>query len=226
MNEIEYINHRLMINEHRRKKIEQARKIWNDDCNYSHKEFDEVMHSKSLTENPYHNAYHTACMIVNAAEAFNWYWNRQGEKLTNPNALIRACLYHDVGHTAGKHPDSINIVIATTTFLNSRPNDFETVKIIQVTEFPFIREPVSLEEKIIRDCDLMQMLEPDWLEQIFVGLYTELLNHPKFTDLTPEKFIQMQITFLESALFYTEWFEKTRREKWNAAIKLAKGVKV
>lgn len=225
MNNLDYVKYRLTINKHRQDKIEQARKIWNDDCHYSHEEFDKVMNSKSLSENPYHNAYHTACMIVNAAEAFRWYWNRQGEKLTNPNALIRACLYHDVGHTAGKRPDSINIIIATTTLLNNRPNDFEAAKIIQVTEFPFIREPVSLEEKIIRDCDLMQMLEPDWLEQIFVGLYTELLNNPKFADLTPEKFVELQISFLENAKFYTEWFEKTKRKAWNEAIETARGVK-
>lgn len=224
-----------MVNKHRREKIEKARECWNYCAtHYSDKDvFESVMNSDALVFNPYHNNYHTACMIVNAFEAFQYYeqepvsgYLEQQNYKARLYKLLLACLYHDYDHTAGSMPDAINIMKATQGLFSTHMGYYDVAKIIAVTEFPFIRQPETLEEKIIRDCDLMQMLEPDWFDQIFVGLYTELLNNPKFADLTPEKFVQMQIAFLEGAQFYTEWFEKTRRKKWNAAIKLAKGVKV
>lgn len=234
MKEFNYINLRLGIQHHRAQKLKQAEVICiEEDLD---DEWALIKRNEPLRTNPYHNVYHTACMIVNAAEAYNYYSNDEG-KYPNEDRkfLIAACLFHDYDHSGGKLTDKMNIAYANKAVLENKfwswtESDAhakqEIIKLICVTEFPFIREPLTLQEQIIRDCDLLQMLEPDWMDQIFVGLYTEMLNNTAFKDMSPSTFLTKQIEFLDNAKFYTKWFEETRRDKWNAAIDYVRGINV
>ena len=220
MNVIEYALYRELIPAHREAKILEAIQI----CRY-HDILNELKAASSndaLDSNPYHNYYHTCCMIVNADAAVNWY-NRDPRNIlidiASHQELLIACIFHDIGHTAGQYNDTVNIAKAMGAALNAtfypHIRKSEVLNLIAVTEFPFIRKPTTLTQQIIRDCDLLQVLEPDWAEMIFVGLYTELKNNPKFHDLTPRAFFKLQVEFLHSAEFFTEWFDKTKRTQWS-----------
>lgn len=240
MNIIEYTQMRDMIPAHRYKKSQTAVEICKE-FGLMHV-YNTVMRDSALQNNPYHNAYHTHCMVVNAHEAVTWY-NRSKDpeqhiisKQQHAELLI-ACLYHDLGHSMGKFSDTTNVALAVTAARGGNEEGqlycvsstlgadlhIDTIcNIIAVTEYPFIRTPKTLCEQIIRDCDLLQSLEPDWMEMIFVGLFKELKNKPEFADMTIEQFGPLQIKFLENAEFFTEWFEKTKRKQWKEAIKNVK----
>lgn len=225
MDLIEYSNYRNKVLEHRRDKIIIAKHIcYKRDIDVL-SIFEHVSENAALNNNPYHNLYHTACMVVNAYDAYGWYI-RQNKYHIDPDILISACLLHDVDHTGGKWSDTINIAKALAYTL-SLPNDcfvgpsdrHRTMELIAVTEFPFIRTPSTISEQIIRDCDLLQMLEPDWMEMIFVGLLQEIrVKH----NISTEDFVEKQIAFLEGAEFYTEWFEQEKRPLFNERLQALK----
>jgi hypothetical protein len=234
MNIVEYAQLQDMIPAHRYEKSQQAWQICRD-LNLA-KIYNKVGEDAALKENPYHNIYHTHCMVVNADEAVKWY-NRKEVVITPQEhaELITACLYHDISHSAGKFNDTANVALAITSVRAAGENGDlwapnrgfdlrvqEICDIVAVTEYPFIRTPTTLCQQIIRDCDLLQSLEPDWMEMIFVGLFAELKNKPEFSNMTVEQFIPLQIKFLEGAEFFTEWFEKNKRKQWKEAIKNVK----
>jgi len=221
MNVVDYIKHKHHVPQHRANKIIQAKQV----CVMFglEPEFNIAMNNPALKNNPYHNTYHTACMVVNAYDACHWYIKRK-QTPKHMKELIAACVFHDIHHTAGKFNDTINVALAINEAVESLKDRWdasfvnETASIISVTEYPFCKEPITLEQKIIRDCDLMQILEPDWMDMIFEGLLTELKRSPKFKDLTVETFVPLQIQFLKNAVFYTDWFKEAKSKDWNNAL--------
>ena len=158
------------------------------------------------TNLPYHNTKH--CLVVAR-------WCHDLAVLDSQvysyqlKSLLLAAMFHDFGHT-GKRPDSNNIEIACTGFIAFAKNVSwitvrevdEIVKLIQVTEFPFVREPLSALECIIRDADLLQSLEPDHCEVILEGLRSELSNMNGTLISVPEM-CQAQMKFLSECKFFT-----------------------
>lgn len=168
------------------------------------------------TNLPYHNTKH--CLVVAR-------WCHDLAVLDPQIAsyqmrvLLLAAMFHDFGHT-GKRPDSNNIEIACAGFIEyaksvawiTETDKYEQQRInfrfvedvtdlIRVTEFPFVREPKSALECIIRDADLLQSLEPDHCEVILEGLRSELSNMNGTLISVPEM-CKAQMKFLSECKFY------------------------
>ena len=167
------------------------------------------------TENEYHNAKHCTTVMrlafdiasmSSAAYKLPMTWREM-------RMLLTAALYHDFGHT-GCDPDINNIEIAVTNmraFMGSTktqvpygPDDLDIIeRIIRVTEFPFVHEPQTFSQRVIRDADLMQSLEPDNIEVLLDGLRVEL-SRKLGIEITEAAFRDGQSNFLANAKMYTE----------------------
>lgn len=136
------------------------------------------------------------------------------------NSLLLAAAFHDAGHLGGREPDGYNVSraiaiavefmqatkIVTNGTSTSGVDKNLVIDLIQITQYPFKREPVTDLEKIIRDCDLLQILEPTWFEVIYENLFIEV-NRSR--EMTFAEFCAGQCDFLHNAQFYSNWwFEK------------------
>lgn len=134
---------------------------------------------------PYHNLYHTRCMVLNCFEAGAHMNLNSGTDLTT---LLMAALFHDFDHTAGSAGDDVNIPRAIRGLTNglkyARSQGFnvrivdmeEAIELIKITKYPYEAEPDTLLEAIIRDADLMQPYEEDPIALVkqFRGLKSEI----------------------------------------------------
>ena len=174
---------------------------------------------------PYHNGYHSLCMLLNCTEA------AYHERLTGSEtrALLVAALFHDFNHSAGKYPDQNNIAqalvdlqkahsLASHNLLALSKEEIElAIRCIQVTKYPYEQRPEVLVEKIIRDADLMQPYEenPGRLLQQYLGLKHEIevLHQRSYTD---EEFAEGNDKFLGDVEWHTGWaIEKARVRGWD-----------
>lgn len=169
------------------------------------KEFHYVQNNNSSTNLPYHNWYHTCCMVRACFSGAN-YHNLPYRSVRH---LIVAALFHDIAHSGGKHPDHYNIAqavqaVRTVPFVIPPEINREAVAdLIHVTEYPFRLTPRGIDEKILRDADLMQSLSPGWYDMTVKGLREEMRTAGR--TLTIQEMIAMQATFLSEATFYTRW---------------------
>jgi hypothetical protein len=154
---------------------------------------------------PYHNWYHIICMVEKCVEGGN-YHNLPYRSLRH---LAVAALFHDFAHTGGKKEDTVNIDLAisglyTLAFIYGIDLS-EVEHIIRITQYPYIAEPLSIEQKIIRDADLMQAFRPDtWKEMILTGLRQELII--KFgKDISEKEMCEGQIAFLKNMYPRSNW---------------------
>lgn len=167
------------------------------------------------TENEYHNAKHCTTVMRYAFDIASMSVAAYKLPLTwrEMRMLLTAALYHDFGHT-GYDPDINNIEIAVTNmrvFMGSTktqvpygPDDLDIIeRMIRVTEFPFVHEPVTLSQRIIRDADLLQSIEPDNVEVLMDGLRVEIARK-RNTEITEADFLIGQSQFLANAKMYTE----------------------
>lgn len=154
---------------------------------------------------PYHNLDH--CLTV-----VKWSGRLAGMcqlSVDEEKALILAAIFHDFDHTAGAAEDDINIqraIAGLQRFGEIHRVDEELLKLaienIQVTQFPFIYTPQTVAQKIIRDADLLQSLEPNRAEVLIDGLRKEL--EVKFKrKITRGEFCENQVKFLDGLKLYT-----------------------
>lgn len=128
---------------------------------------------------------------------------------TEEKALLLAAIFHDFNHTAGKEEDHANIELAVAGLrrfceIHRMEDEIRDLAIdnIRVTEYPFIYEPKTLAQKIIRDADIMQSPEPNRVEVLATGLRREL--EVKFKrKITRSEFCKNQVSFLEGIKLYT-----------------------
>ena len=173
--------------------------------------FDVVRHYEKVRDHnpandlPYHNWYHTLCMVEKCVEGANWH-NLPWQSIRN---LIVAALFHDYAHSGGRTNDTENIARAVRCLANTGPalamNIVDVEQIIRVTEYPYVLEPVCIEHRIIRDADLMQVLRIDtWEEMVIHGLRKEIevkLGNP----LSVLEMCAGQIDFLRKIKVHSDW---------------------
>lgn len=131
---------------------------------------------------PYHNKYHTYCMVANCYEG------ARHMGVASPKPLLAAALYHDANHSAGKLSDDLNIQEALRFLeeaheaagrhgLAMSDEDYqETIDVLKITKYPYDADPATMLQKIIRDADLMQVYERDpfRLAEQYFGLKNEM----------------------------------------------------
>lgn len=155
--------------------------------------------------NPYHNFNHTMNKVVVTEELCFF------EGVYSRDNLI-ADLFHDIGHSGGNKSDDLNIQKSIehlkfykTMFPSDdlQPDYSEIENLIRVTQFPFVKEPQTIQEKIMRDSDLLaSFLAPNWFYVNIFGLFNEF--RIKNTTLTIEEHIDNQIIFMNTVKFFTK----------------------
>ena len=170
-----------------------------------------VLEKSSSNNAPYHNFYHVMCMVKNC------YLIGESEGYL-PEAiknLVIAALFHDFNHSMGKEKDSWNVKEAIKSFKKyskeSEENNKKIIKIIEATEYPYVIEEdqLSLDQKIIRDADLLQVFHDNYIQQNLLGLSQEM-KLPITTMLTGQK------KFMDSIHYHTDFAQKLSEEKINS----------
>jgi HD superfamily phosphodiesterase len=170
-----------------------------------------IKHNKS-NYLPYHNLNHLLTVLKYSDMI------AQGEEVYFDQRLPihLAALFHDVNHSGGKNPDSENIKKAILTFSDfcestevSKEVQRDVVDMIEATQYPYVQpeSTLSLIQKIIRDADMMQAFEYNWINQTTLGIAAE-------SGMDIEEFIPKQRLFLESIQFRTKTAQKIKEEKW------------
>jgi hypothetical protein len=131
---------------------------------------------------PYHNLYHTMCMVINCDEGARYHRLSEHDR----RMLALAALFHDYDHSGGSLKDEENIDRALKG-LTKAVNTYDPLvraqldlpqvySLIKITKYPYDAEPVTIGEMIIRDADLMQIYEPN-VKQLckqYLGLKSEV----------------------------------------------------
>lgn len=156
-------------------------------------------------DNGYHNTRHTLHMTWLGHEAARYYREELGPRRIR-NLLV-ANIKHDHGHSGrstNEVPDRQNLEVAeaslrATAAPEDRPHLDDIAEIMWATEFPHrhLAQP-SLEQRIIRDCDVSQAMHPAWFDMICIGLGQEWGQ-------SPLEMLRIQEPFLRSLVFETKW---------------------
>lgn len=165
---------------------------------------------------PYHNLNHLLTFTAAVSEIM-----KAENHLDNEKELLLAAIFHDFNHSAGETSDVFNIMAAkkgVIEFLEKEEGISVDVGLIfsllDATQYPYIIEADKLtkEQAIMRDADLFQVLQYNWIHQCLYGLSQE-------SKKTFEEFVPMQLKFLELANFNTDYGKKKKEENWDRLIK-------
>jgi hypothetical protein len=145
-------------------------------------------------------------MIENCYDGAQWH----DLPYASTRELLIAAMFHDFNHSGGEQLDSVNISRALTgvsTFFKEfcgtgYPHLIHIC--IKCTEYPFVVEPCTIEQRIIRDADLMQFRYPNWQHMYEANLKREIevkIGHP----IPDEDMLKGQSKFWADVVFYTDW---------------------
>lgn len=137
-------------------------------------------------------------------------------------SLYLAALFHDFGHSGGKLSDTENIKIAKKGFREFAKQEnlgggmrLAVEQIIDATEYPYNlnipHSKASKLQKIIRDADMMQQYERNWVSKSTLGLARE-------GGLDPKEFIPYQRRFLEELKFLTKSANRFKQKHWSRIV--------
>lgn len=187
-----------------------------DKFEYLQKAFKYIILNNKSNDNPYHNLNHLLTVLKYC------YIGSKKELITDEKELrelLLAAIFHDVNHSGGKKTDDINVSNskkAIKEFVESQKIDVSIDainEILDATQYPYVLDGSKLNKRqsIIRDADLMQVFEYNWIHQNIYGLSSEL--NMDFLD-----FVKPQRKFLDSVEFNTKWGKKMKKELWKRAI--------
>lgn len=157
--------------------------------------------------NPYHSNFHLLDVFVTSMEIANTY-----DTLTEKDRLELglAALLHDFNHSGGKFSrDADNITLAIDGLVefidwnkldieSSGVDEFVIEELINITEYPHIREPYTLKQMIIRDADMSQCYNKNWFLNVITGA---LMKEKGMTIIDS---IDAQIKYIKNIQYYTD----------------------
>ena len=184
-----------------------------DKYDYLQKAFKYIITKSKSNHSPYHNLNHLLTVLKYS------YQGAKSEKLTSRKEfreLMIAAIFHDVDHSAGKKKDDVNVENskkAINEFITKEKIDVDIDninKLLDATQYPYVIEgkDLNLSQSIIRDADLMQVYEYNWIQQNIAGLSEEL-------NLDFISFLGSQRKFLENCEFNTSWGKKMKKDNWS-----------
>ena len=168
--------------------------------------FSKFFKENSSNNAPYHNLWHTLCMVRFCYEGAM----EEGLSESDTTDLLIAALIHDFNHSQGKRDDKNNIFNAifsgeflfedTDIFNGKSDFDHRIARIIRATEYPYVipSDELDIQQEIIRDADLLQSFEKTWFTHTVVGISTETKKELK-------DFIPLGVDFIKNATFNTKW---------------------
>lgn len=163
---------------------------------------------------PYHNLNH----LLTVLKYVDYLAQEEGIYFDKRMPLHIAALFHDVNHSGGKLSDEENIKNALEAFekfhawlpYTMAKEELNTIREnIKSTQFPYVQANsiTTHQQKIMRDADMMQQFEYNWINQTTLGLAME-----SGTDI--RKFIHNQRHFLESTIFLTPSANEFKARNW------------
>lgn len=177
--------------------------------------FKHVLEFNTSLYAPYHNMDHLLWVTQKCYEGalYENLDSRQTDK------LLVAALFHDFNHTMGESSDDVNIKFAVNGFrdffmdvLKSTDGEFmgDVVDIIRATEYPYVisEDILTIEQKIIRDADLMQAISDNWFGMIMLGLSKEAKGAPL------NAVVEGNIKFHKGVKMITEWGQRMYEIHW------------
>lgn len=130
---------------------------------------------------PYHNYSHTLGFLYHALAAGMREFGANKKMLQELGVSV---IFHDFNHSGGKYEDEVNIKFALEALRNCPkeyfPEGFESFSIleelIKSTQYPYIinDENLNQQQKIMRDCDILWIIDSSSLIQNIIGLGTEM----------------------------------------------------
>jgi predicted metal-dependent HD superfamily phosphohydrolase len=176
------------------------------------KAFEYIVKNNKSNHLPYHNITHLLT-VLKYSDAIA---HGEGVYFDQRMDLHLAALFHDVNHSGGELSDEENIKNAKMSFLKfAEENKINpdivksAIQIIEVTQYPYVHpeSQLNLKQKIIRDADMMQAFEYNWVNQVTMGLATEFKQ-------SIEEFVPKQRIFLESVTFRTKTAKSIKESRW------------
>lgn len=176
------------------------------------KAFRFIIENNKSNNAPYHNINH----LLTVLKFVDYIANGEEVYYDQRLPLHLAALFHDVNHSGGKLKDSENIENAITAFMVFAGKNLgdhglvhEVIKLISVTEFPYVKPNSNINkfDMIIRDADMMQQFEYNWISQTTLGLAEE-------SNVGIKEFIKKQRHFLESIIFLTNTAKEFKKDNW------------
>lgn len=132
---------------------------------------------------PYHNLSHMLTVVKHCYSALE-YMNMLDDEDDYVEVFLLSALFHDFNHSMGKRDDAFNISEAKKgleLFLRTHAGELMYYlkfmnAVIDATQYPYILNEKELNwyQLIIRDADLMQITEPDWITHVILGLSAEM----------------------------------------------------
>ncbi|MBI6882349.1 hypothetical protein [Pseudomonas putida] len=186
----------------------------------------EIFEQHSL-QRPYHDWYHTCCVVEGTIQGLRYSLSHDllesDDQQAKVNSTILAAAFHDIGHTGVKDPDIVNIsrsiMIAHRFLIDlglNQPRDPQNrlivpfmLETLQATQYPFTREPLNHYQAVLRDADLLQILEPTWFDDLYINMYEEFLEGSP--QLSFEQFCSNERWFIEKAKFFSDWFHNEKK---------------
>lgn len=166
---------------------------------------------------PYHNLNH----LLTVLKYSDYIAKGEGVYYDRRLPLHLGALFHDVDHLGGEQKDDdeniVRAIDAFTKFVNTTSEKLstevanKTILIIEATRYPYREPHSSIEDRlkmIIRDADLMQQFEYNWIGQATLGLAKE-------AGMSVKEFIPKQRIFLEEIQFLTKTARKFKEKNWN-----------
>lgn len=155
---------------------------------------------------PYHNLYHTQGMAVNC-----YYLGLYAQlPYDDLRVLVLAALFHDFGHSGGVCPDADNIQVALAAFQRyavevKYPEALvaKVVRVIEATQFPYVRDIEDELDAIIRDADQLQLTLDGWYTMLFQGLRREFAH--KMGEMDLKAFCALQRKYLPTVKYHSQW---------------------
>lgn len=180
---------------------------------------------------PYHNLSHMLTVMKHCYDACE-YMHMLDDEDDYIELLLVVALFHDYNHSMGRRTDDFNVAqakLGLSNFLTE--NDIEMPQytsfmegVLDATQYPYIIESdkLNIYQQIIRDADLLQIAEPDWIPHVILGLCEEM-HYPLDVLMIGEK------NFLKEIVFHTPYgrmMQKTHGKRvWDEFKQLEKILK-
>jgi len=126
--------------------------------------------------------------------------------------LAVVTMLHDYDHTGGRSPDSVNIqraLIGLRGFVEFTKLKFSeefvrsVTECIQVTEFPFCKQPVNSLEMVMRDADILYATLSGDPEVIMEGLRAEV-SVARGSEMSYAEMVGSQAKFKDAVTLFTD----------------------
>lgn len=179
-------------------------KIYEGDLIYY---FKIVFNKANNLQNPYHNFRHLMHVMYLCHEAIVWNIKKDPKSFSKMSArnLLIAALFHDFDHsgTVGRDADEIARAIKAVReniSKEDKPQLKEIETLIEATQYPHKAHTSqqTIAEEIIQDVDLSTALDDVWMQQVILGLGSEM-------SLSPQVMLERQIAFLNNIHFHSAW---------------------